>query len=274
MHSLLKISNLTVHYSRSAQPAVRDVSFGISAGETVGLMGQSGCGKTSLAMALLGLLPGDRAQVSGSVCFRGRELSAMKERELRAIRGARISIVFQEPELALNPVMRAGDQVAEVIYAHRDWSWTRCREEASSMLDKVGLGESRRFFNAYPHQLSGGQRQRVTLAQALACGPELLIADEPTASLDARSQRDFLALLQQMKDQFGIAVLLINHSPEVQASISDRLLVMAEGRIIEEGSFRELYRHSKNPHTRAMLRAGDRDGTSETLRPERVGEFA
>ncbi|MGB7764959.1 MAG: ABC transporter ATP-binding protein, partial [Candidatus Acidiferrales bacterium] len=193
-------------------------------------------------------------EVVGSIVLRGQELLGMKEAELQKIRGSKISLVFQEPGIALSPVMRVGDQVAEVIHAHREWSWKRCRTEAETILARVGLGSAARIYSAYPHQLSGGQRQRVVLAQALCCEPSLLVADEPTASLDARSQADFLALLRGIKSQFGISILLISHSPELQASLADRLLVMKNGLIIEEGSFERLYENPAHDYTRMMLR--------------------
>ncbi|MGH9727702.1 MAG: ATP-binding cassette domain-containing protein [Candidatus Acidiferrales bacterium] len=237
-----------------AHTAVDRISFDIAAGEVVGLMGESGSGKSSIALALLGLLPAETAEVSGSVLFRGEELTGMREGTLEEIRGAAISLVFQEPGISLSPMMRAGDQIAEVIHAHRRWNWRRCRVEAEEMLARVGLTPTARIFAAYPHQLSGGQRQRVVLAQALACDPALLIADEPTASLDARSQADFIALLRSLKEQARISILLISHKPEIQASLADRLLVMKDGQIVEEGNFDELYRNPSDAYTRLMLR--------------------
>lgn len=256
MERLLQVHDLEVWYrSRRAERhhAVRGVSFEIGVGEVVGLMGESGCGKTSVALSLLGLLSGDSAQVSGSVVFRGQDLLILGEAALRRIRGAEISLICQEPEIALCPVMRVGQQIVEVIRAHRDWRARRCRAEAESLLVRVGFPEADRIFRRYPHQLSGGQRQRVLLAQALACEPALIVADEPTASLDARSQVDFLALLGQLKRQTHAAMLLVSHAPEAQASLADRLLVMADGQIIEQGDVRQLCRHPSDPRTRKLL---------------------
>jgi ABC-type glutathione transport system ATPase component len=275
MEALLQVRDLNVHY-RSGRAgelhAVAGISFDIAPGEILGLMGESGGGKTSVAMALLGLLPKDRTNVSGSVRFQGQELLSIDERSFQKIRGAGISLVFQEPGIALDPVMRAGDQVAEVLHAHRDWSWSRCHAEAESMLARVGLSETGRICAAYPHQLSGGQRQRVVLAQALVCQPALLIADEPTASLDARSQADFLRLLRELKEQLGLSLLLISHTPEIQASLADRLLVMAEGRIVEQGSFAQLYERPAHPCSRAMLRRNRPAGTRESSDHETAAE--
>lgn len=258
LETLLAVKNLNVAYRSadgSTQVAVENASCEIGAGEVLGLMGESGCGKTSIALALLGLLGAEQAQVSGSIQFRGKELLTMGEREMREIRGSGISMVFQEPGIALNPVMRVREQVAEVIHAHKQMSWEKCQEEAQSALVRVGLPDTPRIFSAYPHQLSGGQRQRVTLAQALACEPALVIADEPTAAVDARSQQELLRLLQQLQREMGIAILMISHSAEVQARLADRLMVMERGRIVEQGRFEELYRRPSQPCTRAMLRA-------------------
>jgi peptide/nickel transport system ATP-binding protein len=258
LETLLAVKNLSVAYrvaDGSTQRAVENASFEIGAGEVLGLMGESGCGKTSIALALLGLLTNEQAQVSGSIEFRGKELLTTNEREMREIRGSGISMVFQEPGIALNPVMRVRDQVAEVIHAHKKESWKKCREDAQSALVRVGLPDTQRIFSAYPHQLSGGQRQRVALAQAIACKPALLIADEPTASVDARSQQELIALLRELQRDSGIAILLISHSAEVQARLADRLMVMERGRIIEQGRFEKLYRHPAQACTRAMLRA-------------------
>ena len=273
MEHLLQVSDLRVSY-RGADAKVRDavdgVSFAIAPGEVLGLMGESGCGKTTTALALLGLLSDQHAEVSGSVQFRGEELLPMDQRALRALRGSTISMVFQEPEIALSPVMRAGDQVAEVIRAHKNLNWKQCRAEAEAALVRVGLPSTQRIFSAYPHQLSGGQRQRVVLAQALACQPALIIADEPTASLDARSQSELLALLRELKRELGIAILLISHAAEVQAYLADRLMVMESGRIIEHGTFRELYGSSSQEITRAMLRTSSLADSVEQLDLEMV----
>lgn len=273
MQSLLQVKDLRVAYRGAVATvpnAVDAVSFAIASGEVLGLMGESGCGKSSTALALLGLLGDQHAEVSGSVQFRGKELLSMDPRALQALRGSGISMVFQEPEIALSPVMRVGEQVAEVIHAHNNLSWKRCRVEAEAALVRVGLPGTQRIFSAYPHQLSGGQRQRVVLAQALACQPALIIADEPTASLDARSQNELLALLRELKRELGIAILLISHTAEVQAYLADRLMVMADGRIVEHGTFRELYRNPSNEITRAMLRTSSLVDSVEELDLEMV----
>lgn len=271
MEKVLRVRELSVQYcSREGVwfEAVDRVSFDIERGEVLGVMGESGCGKTTIGLSLLGLLPKNSTVVSGSISFRGQNLLEMDEHSLQRIRGAQISMVYQEPGMSLSPVLRIGDQIAEVIHAHRDWKWDRCRAEAESLIAHVGLPGTARIFSAYPHQLSGGQLQRVVLAQALACDPTLLIADEPTASLDARSQAEFLELLRELKERSRVSILLISHTPEIQASLSDRLLVMKDGRIVEEGGFARLYRQPSHPQTRAMLRRTMVNGANETVKQE------
>lgn len=267
MEVLLQVRNLAVEFCDGAARygALHGIDFEIGRGEIVGLMGESGSGKSTTALSLLGLLPRESVRVSGSVMFRGVELLSLREREWQSVRGSQIALVFQEPEIALSPVMRAGDQVAEVIRAHRKWSWQRCRDEARMALGRVGLTDER-LAVSYPHQLSGGQRQRVVFAQALACEPVLLIADEPTASLDARSQAEIIELLKELRRETGLTVLLISHSPEVQASLADRLVILKEGRILETGTFEELYEASAHSYTRKLLGA-DRMGIGATGRP-------
>jgi ABC-type glutathione transport system ATPase component len=273
MQTLLAVENLNVSYrcaDASQQRAVEDVSFDIGAGEVLGLMGESGCGKTSIALAVLGLLSEEHAHVSGSIQFLGKELLAMDRRALRTIRGAGISMIFQEPGIALNPVMQVRDQVAEVLHAHKTLKWKQCRENAELALVRAGLPNAQRIFSAYPHQLSKGQQQRVALAQALACEPALVIADESTASLDARSQDELLTLLRELQRELRISILLISHSAEVQARLADRLMLMNQGRIVEQGRFEELYRNPSHAYTRAMLRTGAPADVAEDLDLEMV----
>jgi ABC-type glutathione transport system ATPase component len=279
INPLLQVRELRVGYrSEHSKPhqAVVGVTLDIARGEVVGLMGESGCGKTTLALALLGLLPRERADVSGSVLFRGTELLSMSERSLQKIRGTGISMIYQEPEIALSPFMRAGDQIAEVLWAHRDWKWGRCREAAFAMLERMGFDEPHRIYPSYPHQLSGGQRQRIVFAQALVCEPALIIADEPTASLDARNQAEMIELLRAIKVERQVSILLISHTPEIQASLADRVVVMSQGRIVEQGSFDQLYWNASQPLTSAMLRPNRRkaspsvQGESEIVQQEQV----
>jgi ABC-type glutathione transport system ATPase component len=256
VETLLKVRDLTIRYRSSGaadHESVAGVSFDVARGEVLGVMGESGCGKTSIALALLRLLSPEDADVFGSVMFRGQNLLTMHEKSLQKIRGAAISMVYQEPEIALSPVMRVGTQIAEIVRAHRRCSSKQCHEEAFAMLSRVGLPSTERIFSAYPHQLSGGQLKRIVLAQALVCEPALLIADEPTASLDAQSCADFVALLGELKERLGISLLLISHAAEIQASLADRMLVIKDGKIVEMGRFDDLYAKPSHPHTKALL---------------------
>ncbi len=232
--------------------AVDGVSLDLASGEALGLLGESGCGKTSLALAIPGLLPPGGRISGGSVRFRGHRLDGFSERRLEAVRGAEIGLVFQEPALALHPMRKAVGQVAEVLRAHRTWSKARCLRRSRELLAEVGLGEDG-IGDAYPHQLSGGQRQRVVIAQALACRPALVIADEPTAALDANTEQAVLELLGRLKRRLGIAFLYISHDPQVLASIADRLLVMYAGRLVEEGPRDQVLGAPLHPYTEALL---------------------
>jgi peptide/nickel transport system ATP-binding protein len=254
--ALLDVRGLTVSFFASngaTVPAVKDASFAVGAGEGVGLIGESGCGKSTTALALGRLLPPHRCLVQGSVQFRHRDLLSLSEKEIEGVRGAEIAFVFQEPALALHPFQRVGEQVADVIRVHRRWNRQRCREEAEEVLSEVNLGESERIFAAYPHQLSGGQRQRVVIALALACKPALLVADEPTASLDATTQAEILNLFRKLRERHGIALLLITHNPAILSGLADRVLVMYAGRIVEGGAFEQVIRDPLHPYTDGLL---------------------
>ncbi|MGI8962067.1 MAG: ABC transporter ATP-binding protein [Bryobacteraceae bacterium] len=253
--ALLQVRNLTVLFSNDRgleRRAIDNISFDIGPGETVGLLGESGCGKTTLALALTRLLPPTIRAILGSIRFRGSEMLLAKECELRKVRGAEVSIIFQEPEMALNPVMRVGDQIIEVLRAHTNWNRRRYGEEAESLLRQVRLSDSH-IYSAYPHQLSGGECQRVVIAQALACKPAFLIADEPTSALDNTTQAQILALLKEIKDSLKLALLFITHNPLLLAGIADRVLIMYAGRIVEEGTLTQVLRRPRHPYTEGLL---------------------
>jgi oligopeptide/dipeptide ABC transporter ATP-binding protein len=258
MQPLLQVQNLEVRYSLDGERqsvAVDDLSFSISAGEAVGVLGESGCGKTTLGLSLLRLLPKAARVLRGAVLFRGRDLVTLAERDLRKVRGAGISMVHQEPGMALNPVIRVGDQIAEVLRSHDSLSWTRAREEARALLAQVGLAGEKRIDLAYPHQLSGGQKQRVVIAQAIACHPALVIADEPTTALDAATQMEILTLLKSLQNKLQLAFLLISHNPDELEHFVDRILVMYAGRVVEEGPARNVIQAPLHPYTQGLLRA-------------------
>jgi oligopeptide/dipeptide ABC transporter ATP-binding protein len=258
MELLLQVRDLAVGYwsdGGRTSVAVDDLSFDIAAGEAVGLLGESGCGKTTLGLTLLRLLPRAGYVRSGSVTFMGIDLQALCERELQKIRGAWISMVYQEPGVALNPVIRVGDQIAEVLRAHRPLSLARAKEEVKALLTQVGFAADSGISEAYPHQLSGGQKQRVVIAQAIACHPALIIADEPTSALDAVTQIEILTLLKTLQAKLRMALLLISHDPGELEQVVDRVLVMYAGRLVEEGPTNQVMRSPLHPYSRGLLQA-------------------
>jgi oligopeptide/dipeptide ABC transporter ATP-binding protein len=256
MGCLLEVSDLHVSYrsprGREVQ-ALAGVTFSIEAGEVLGMVGESGSGKSSLAAALLRLLPPNGRILRGSVRFEGLELLTREDDALRRIRGARIALIFQEPGLALHPAMRVGDQVGEVLRAHLDGGASVLREKTDAALRSVFGGEFAGIASRYPHELSGGQRQRVLIAQAIVCGPSVLIADEPTASLDSVSQAEILALFRELQRALGLALVLITHNPALLAGFADRILVLYAGAVVECGPAAELLSQPKHPYTRALL---------------------
>jgi peptide/nickel transport system ATP-binding protein len=257
-HSLLlEVEDLKVRFDtlKGETRAVAGVSFELKAGETLGLVGESGCGKTVTAMAILSLLPVPPATVSGAIRFLGEDLLSAPEERLRQIRGNRIAMIFQEPMTALNPVLTIGEQVMEVLRLHRGLSNSEAKREAAAALTRVGLPEAGRRLTQYPHQLSGGLRQRALIAMALACAPELLIADEPTTALDVTIQAQILALLGRLKAELGLSILFITHNLGIVAQTADRVAVMYAGLILEQAGTKELFHHPGHPYTRALLAA-------------------
>ena len=251
--SLLEIESLTVRYG--SETAIDGLSFSLDAGESVGLVGESGSGKTQTALAILGLLPRN-AIVSGSIKFDGEELQGASEKQLNAIRARRISIVFQDPMLALNPYLRIGEQIARILIEHQMAAETTPEERVIEMLGAVGLPDPERQSRAYPHQLSGGMRQRAMIASALITKPDLLIADEPTTALDVTVQAQILELLNAIRK--NTALLLITHDLGVVAGHCERMLVLEKGRLIESGPTRDVFRAPQQDHTRIMLDAAPR----------------
>jgi peptide/nickel transport system ATP-binding protein len=273
--ALLRVQGLTTVFDAGGRPltAVNDVSFEIRRGETLGLVGESGSGKSVTAFSVLRLLPPAGRITGGRVIFQGRDLLTLSEREMCAVRGAGIGLVFQEPMAALNPVMRVGAQVAEALVVHGMAGKREARERAIELLRAVKIVEPDRRVDDYPHQLSGGMRQRVMLAVALACKPPLVIADEPTTALDVTVQAQILDLLREMKRTFDLSLLLITHDLGVIAEVADRVAVMYAGRIVEEGPVRTIFRAPAHPYTRGLLasiprgRAGERLITIEGVVP-------
>jgi ABC-type dipeptide/oligopeptide/nickel transport system ATPase component len=254
--ALLDVQNLTVTFAgaRSNVTAVDDVSFQIGAGETLGVVGESGSGKSVTAFAILRLLQPPGRVTGGRILFEGRDLLTLTEREMREVRGARISLIFQEPMTALNPVMRVGDQIAEALTVHGT-SASDARDRAVELLESVRIPDAARRARDYPHQLSGGMRQRVMIAIALACRPPLIIADEPTTALDVTIQAQVLDLMRELKARLNLAVLLITHDFGVIAEMADRVAVMYKGKVVEAGPVRQILRAPAHPYTQGLLAA-------------------
>jgi ABC-type dipeptide/oligopeptide/nickel transport system ATPase component len=251
---LLDVQHLSVTFG-GPTPAVDDVSFSIARGETLGLVGESGSGKSVTAFSILRLLQPPGRITGGRVMFDGRDLLTLTEGEMREVRGAGISLIFQEPMTALNPVMRVGDQIAEALLVHGKASRTQARERAVDLLEAVKISDAARRVRDYPHQLSGGMRQRVMIAIALACTPPLVIADEPTTALDVTIQAQVLELLRELKARYNLALLLISHDFGVIAEMADNVAVMYKGRLVEHGAVRDVLRHPAHDYTRNLLAA-------------------
>ena len=251
---LLKVSDLTIYYKtdESVVKAVNQVGFTLKKGETLGLVGETGAGKTTTALGIMGLLPDPPGEIiSGEIVFEGKNLLKKSAREMRKIRGHKISMIFQDPMTALNPVLTVGDQITEVIRLHEKISPEQAQKKAMDMLELVGIGADR--FAEYPHQFSGGMKQRVVIAIALACNPELLVADEPTTALDVTIQAQVLELMTRLKQQFNTSMILITHDLGVVAEVCDRVAIMYAGEIVECGTLRQIYRNTTHPYTRGLF---------------------
>jgi oligopeptide transport system ATP-binding protein len=269
---LLSVRDLSVSFRgpRGTVRAVQSLSFDLQAGETLAIVGESGSGKSVTALSLLRLIPDPPGRIdSGEVLFDGRDLLKLKDEEIRAIRGDRIAMIFQEPMSSLNPVLTVGMQVAEPIQLHRNASWASAYEKATALLSKVSIPDAASRLNSYPHQYSGGMRQRVMIAMALACQPQLIIADEPTTALDVTVQAQILAILKQITREVNSALILITHDLGVVARYADRVAVMYGGRIVEAASAAELYARPRHPYTRGLMASVPRldDGAKRRLVP-------
>ncbi|MCR9135437.1 MAG: ABC transporter ATP-binding protein [Alphaproteobacteria bacterium] len=254
--ALLEVSNLEIAVATGGQllPVVRGVSFEVKANETFGIVGESGCGKSLTSLAIMGLLEGSQVRITGgSIHFDGRELTALSAEDRRAIMGAQMAMIFQEPMTSLNPVYRIGDQIVETLRQHRDMSRRQARDRAVELLDLVRIPEPGRRIDSFPHQMSGGQRQRVMIAMAMACDPKLLIADEPTTALDVTVQKEVLDLMADLQSRMGTAIVLISHDLGVIAETCDKVAVMYRGKIAESAATGELFSNMCHPYTRGLL---------------------
>jgi len=254
--ALLEVDDLHIRLQTQRGPAeaVRGIGFSLQRGQTMGIVGESGCGKSITVLALMGLLP-PTAKVSGSIRFDGQELAGAGERQLRALRGNRIGMIFQEPMTALNPVHTIARQVGEPLRLHRGLSAAAARKEALALLERVGIPGAAARLDAYPHQFSGGQRQRIGIAMALACGPDLLIADEPTTALDVTIQKQILDLIRELVDERGMALILISHDLGVIAQSARQMQVMYGGSVVESGPTAEVFAARAHPYTQGLFAA-------------------
>jgi peptide/nickel transport system ATP-binding protein/oligopeptide transport system ATP-binding protein len=256
MASVLEIRDLHVSY-RSREgvrcPALAGVSFDLMPGEIMGVLGESGSGKSTLAVSLVRLLPGNGKITRGDVRFEGKNLLQANSEELQQIRGRRISLIFQEPSLALHPTMRVGEQVRQVLAAHSSLNKSALNERTRQVFAEVFPEEADRISRSYPHQLSGGQRQRVLIAQAIACGPSVVIADEPTASLDPATQMEILGVFRTLREKLGLAMIFITHNPALLSGFADRVLVLYGGQVVECGPAATVLASPQHPYTKALF---------------------
>ncbi|MFG6082704.1 dipeptide ABC transporter ATP-binding protein [Paracoccus litorisediminis] len=252
---ILSVQNLTTAFRTSEgwREVVRDISFDIHAGETLAVVGESGSGKSVTALSAMRLLPKDKARSTGRILLEGRDLLTLPEHQMRAVRGGRIGMIFQEPMTSLNPVFTIGNQLAEALVLHRDMSWKQAEAEALRLMERVRIPSAGTRLHEYPHKFSGGMRQRVMIAMALACKPRLLIADEPTTALDVTIQAEILSLIAELQREENMAVLFITHDMGVVAEVADRTVVMYRGDMIETGDTPQLFAAPGQPYTRALL---------------------
>ena len=266
-HKLLEIKNLTVHYvvDKEVVEAVNEISLTVEEGATIGLVGETGAGKTTTALSIMGLVPNPPGKVvSGEILLNGEDLLKKSNKEMRRIRGKDLAMIFQDPMTSLNPVMTVGDQITEVIQLHEKISKVEAQKKACAMLELVGITGER--YGEYPHQFSGGMKQRVIIAIALACNPKLLIADEPTTALDVTIQAQVLDLMRSLKETYGTAMILITHDLGVVAEVCDQVAIMYAGEIVEKGTLEDIYNSPRHPYTVGLFQSiPDLDVESERL---------
>lgn len=254
MSNILEIKNLTIHYVTDDEvvKAVNDISITLEEGESLGLVGETGAGKTTTAMGVLGLVPDPPGKIiSGEVIYKGKDLLKLSDAEMRKIRGHEISMIFQDPMTALNPVLTVGDQIMEVIRLHQKVSKAEALKRAMEMMEMVGIEGGR--CNEYPHQFSGGMKQRIVIAIALACNPSLLIADEPTTALDVTIQAQVLDLIDNLKKKFNTSLVLITHDLGVVAEVCDKVAIVYAGKIVEYGNLKHIYNNPLHPYTKGLF---------------------
>lgn len=254
MENLIEIRDLSVQFASGKRivRAVNQVNLSLQKGETLGLVGETGAGKTTTALSIMNLVPKPAGRITGGqILFEGEDLLQKSQQEMRHIRGNKISMIFQDPMTSLNPVFTVGDQIAESLHLHTKLSNIQAVAKAKEMLEQVGIPGGR--YHEYPHQFSGGMKQRVVIAMALACNPELLIADEPTTALDVTIQAQVLSLMHQLKEQYQTSMLLITHDLGVVAEVCDRVAILYAGEVVEMGTLRQIYKNTKHPYTEGLF---------------------
>jgi len=273
--ALLEVENLQTHFRTpdGINRAVDGLSFSVDAGETVAIVGESGCGKSVTSMSILRLIPEPPGKIAGSIRFNGRDLLTLSDKEMRAVRGNEISMIFQEPMTSLNPVLTVGKQIGETLRLHQGMNASQAEARAIEMLKLVGIPAPERRVREYPHQLSGGMRQRVMIAMALACNPKLLIADEPTTALDVTIQAQILDLMRDLKRTVGAAIVIITHDLGVVAEVAERVIVMYAGRKVEEAAVEKLFRNPRHPYTQGLLGSMPKLGSSLDSEETRLQEI-
>src|SRR5436305_2129946 len=269
MQPLLEVTNLETHYvsfgGARVIKAVDDVSFTLNEGETLGIVGESGCGKTTTCLSIVGLLPPAARIVGGRIEFAGKDLAQLSQSEMRRVRGAQIAMILQDPMASLNPLFSIYTQVAEPAYYHRSIRGRSLRQRVRQLLDAVRIPSPAQRMREYPHQMSGGMRQRIVGAIALAGGPKLIIADEPTTNLDVTIQAQYLDLLKDIQQETGVAIIFVTHNLGIVARMCDKLAVMYAGKMVEQGPVRDLFNAPKHPYTRALLGSIPKLGSKEPL---------
>ncbi|WP_028596026.1 ABC transporter ATP-binding protein [Paenibacillus assamensis] len=256
-NNLIEFRNLRTNFytSSGVVKAVNDVSFSIREGETLCVVGESGCGKSVTAMSLMRLVSPPGKTEGGQILYKGQDLLTLKERDMRHIRGNEIAMIFQEPMTSLNPVLTIGDQITEPLLIHKGMTRKDAKKRAIELIELVGIPRAAKIFDSYPHELSGGMRQRIMIAIALSCDPKLLIADEPTTALDVTIQAQILDLMRNIKSEFNTAIMMITHDLGVVAEMADHVVVMYAGKVIEEAPVHELFANPKHPYTQGLMRA-------------------
>jgi len=260
---LLEVENLYVTIDTLDGPLqiIKGVDFAIEKGERLGIVGESGCGKSITSLAIMALLP-DRSKVTGQILLNGEDINLFNEEQMCRIRGNKIGMIFQEPMTALNPVKTIGAQIAESLILHRNMNKRQIRDEVEQLLESVGLPVERFGLNLYPHQLSGGQRQRVMIAMAIACKPDILIADEPTTALDVTVQQQILDLIKDLAIKFGMSLIMISHDLGVIAQTTQKVMIMYAGEVMEQGTTSQVFKHMSHPYTQGLFAAIPKPGSS------------